>query len=290
MGGRRRSGRVGRSVKVAGLGLASVGLAGAMTLAGAQAAWAQGAGGPGPGGTGGTVGSGTGAGPGPVGSGTGSTGGGPTPPSPCTGAANPPSQTGCSPESLLYYANSSGKPAIVPGLATSMYYLDETPYDTSYVQVLGPSGNVIQDITPTPTPVTSSILNYSELTAFDDNGGSRAPFPATGFPATGKLPSCPTITNGTAPGPPGVCEDLLSFTISSSDLTAGESYSVIVTVYDYDGNSDQITFRGKAPGGATTPVGAVGGALLAVAMGGGLVYVQQRRRRGNARRVAEARG
>jgi hypothetical protein len=50
MGGRRRSGRVGRSVKVAGLGLASVGLAGAMTLAGAQAAWAlPGPGGPGPG-------------------------------------------------------------------------------------------------------------------------------------------------------------------------------------------------------------------------------------------------
>jgi hypothetical protein len=236
-------------------------------------------------GAGGTVGPGAG---GNVGPGTGSTGGGS---SPCAGAADPPSQSGCSPESLLYYANSSGKPAIVPGLATSMYYLDETPYDTSYVQVLGPSGNVIQDITPTPTPVTSSILNYSELTAFDDNGGSRAPFPATGFPATGKLPSCPTITNGTAPGPPGVCEDLLSFTISSSDLTAGESYSVIVTVYDYDGNSDQITFRGKAPGGATTtPVGAVGGVLLAVAMGGGLVYVQQRRRRGNARRVAEARG
>jgi len=236
-----------------------------MTLAGAQAAWAlPGPGGPGPGGPG------PGAGP-----------------SPCAGAANPPSQTGCTPESLLYYANSSGKPAIVPGVATSMYYLDETPYDTSYVQVLGPSGNVIQDITPTATPVSlSKILNYTELTAFDNTGGSPAP-----FPANGTLKQCPTPSGGHSKPGAADCEDLLSFTISSSDLTAGESYSVIVTVYDYDGNSDQITFRGKAPGGATTtPVGAVGGVLLAVAMGGGLVYVQQRRRRGNARRVAEARG
>jgi hypothetical protein len=276
MGGRRRSGRVGRSVKVAGLGLASVGLAGAMTLAGAQAAWALPS----------TVGSGTGAGPGLVGPGPGAG------PSPCAGAANPPSQTGCTPESLLYYANSSGKPAIVPGVATSMYYLDETPYDTSYVQVLGPSGNVIQDITPTAKPVSlSSILNYTQLTAFDNNGGSPAPFPANGTLKHGTLKQCPTPSGGHSKPGAADCEDLLSFTISSSDLTAGESYSVIVTVYDYDGNSDQITFRGKAPGGATTtPVGAVGGVLLAVAMGGGLVYVQQRRRRGNARRVAEARG
>lgn len=258
MGGTRRKGRIGRSMKVAGLGLASVGVAGAMTLAGAQVAWA-----------------------GPPGGGQ--PGGGP---SPCAGAANPPSQTGCTAESLLYYANSSGEPAIVPGNSVTVYYLDERPYAAGIVQVLGANGNVVATVTPTVTPVTgSSILNYSELTAFDTNGGSQAP-----FPANGNLTACPTVTNGTAPGPAGVCEDTFTFTIPTANLTPGASYTARITTYDYDGNSDQFTLGFTDPGSSSTPVGAVGGALLAVAMGGGLVFVQQRRRRGAARRNATAEG
>jgi hypothetical protein len=257
MSGSRRKGRIGRNMKVAGLGLASLGVVGAMTLAGAQAAWAlPGGGGPGIGG-----------------------------PSPCTGALSPPSQTGCTAESLLYYANSTGEPAIVPGQSVSVYYLDETPYDTSIVQVLGSNGNVVASVTPTATPVSlSNILNYTQLTAFDNNGGSQAP-----FPANGTLKQCPTPGGQSTPGGAD-CEDLLTFTIPTSGLTPGQSYTAQITTYDYDGNSDQFTLSFKDPAQEPTPVGAVGGALLAVAMGGGLVYVQQRRRRGAARRSATAQG
>jgi hypothetical protein len=263
MSGARRKGRIGRNMKVAGLGLASLGVVGAMTLAGAQAAWAlPGGGGPGIGGPG--------------------TGG----PSPCAGAASPPSQTGCTAESLLYYANSTGEPAIVPGQSVSVYYLDETPYDTSIVQVFGAGGNMVEQVTPTATPVSgSNILNYTELTAFDYNGGSQAP-----FPRNGNLTACPTPSGGHSTPGPADCEDLLTFTIPTSGLTPGQSYTARITTYDYDGNSDQFTLSFKDPAQEPTPVGAVGGALLAVAMGGGLVYVQQRRRRGAARRSATAQG
>jgi len=258
MSGSRRKGRIGRNMKVAGLGLASLGVVGAMTLAGAQAAWAlPGGGGPGTGG-----------------------------PSPCTGAASPPSQTGCMAESLLYYANSTGEPAIVPGQSVSVYYLDETPYDTSIVQVFGAGGNMVEQVTPTATPVSlSNILNYTELTAFDNNGGSQAP-----FLGNGSLTACPTPSGGHSTPGPADCEDLLTFTIPTSGLTPGQSYTAQITTYDYDGNSDQFTLSFKDPAQEPTPVGAVGGALLAVAMGGGLVYVQQRRRRGAARRSATAQG
>lgn len=188
---------------------------------------------------------------------------------PCGGPGSNPSPSkyhvGDTLESLLANPSPAADSSVVGGQTLTILYTDETPIadkasgfasSAPTATLYGPNGyskTLTVTVTPTAAANGGCPPTVADPTYVDSNGGSENTY----------------------------YQDYLTMTLPDPLLSPGK-YHVDVTVHDTDGNEDSYDWPMSATynGSSVLPFNpAIGGGVLAVALGGGLLVVQRRRRR-----------